>query len=81
MVAEVWDPASKRFILGTSIYHSASQTWATGVGRAFQVKLSVEEADKAFVESFQSFSEDKQTGFIALIEVTFTPSVAKRGEW
>ena len=77
MAAEGWDPASKKSIVNTSIYDSASQTWVRDVGPAFQVKPSVQEAHKAFVGSFLSVSEDKQTGFVTLAVTHFSPSVAR----
>ena len=77
MAAEGWDPASKKSIVDTSIYDSASQTWVRDVGPAFQVKPSVQEAHKAFVGSFLSVSEDKQTGFVTLAVTHFSPSVAR----
>ena len=77
MAAKGWDPASKKSVLDTSIYDSASQTWVRDVGPAFQVKPSVQEAHKAFVENFLSVGEDKQTGFVTLAVTHFSPSVAR----
>ena len=77
MAAQGWDPASKKSIVDTSIYDSASQTWVRDVGPGFQVKPSVQEAHKAFVENFLSVSEDKQTGFVTLAVTHFSPSIAR----
>jgi LPS O-antigen subunit length determinant protein (WzzB/FepE family) len=77
MAAQGWDPASKKSIVDASIYDSASQTWVRDVGPGFQVKPSVQEAHKAFVENFLSVSEDKQTGFVTLAVTHFSPSVAR----
>ena len=77
MAAQAWDPASKKSIVDTTIYDSASQTWVRDVGSGFQVKPSVQEAHKAFVESSLSVSEDKQTGFVTVAVTHFSPSVAR----
>ncbi len=77
MAAQGWDPASKKSIVDASIYDSASQTWVRDVGPGFQVKPSVQEAHKAFVENFLSVSEDKQTGFVTLAVTHFSPSIAR----
>ena len=77
MAVQGWDPASKKSIVDAAIYDSASQTWVRDVGHAFQVKPSVQEAHKAFVENFLSVGEDKQTGFVTLAVTHFSPSVAR----
>ena len=77
MAAEGWDPASNKSIVDTSIYDSSSKIWVRDVGLAFQVKPSVQEAHKAFVESALSVSEDKQTGFVTLEIKHYSPSVAR----
>ena len=77
MAAQGWDPASKKSIVNTSIYDSASQTWVRDVGPEFQIKPSVQEAHDDFVESSLSVSEDKQTGFVTVAITHYSPSVAR----
>ena len=77
MAAQGWDPASKKSIVDSSIYDSASQTWVRDVGHAFQIKPSVQEAHKAFVGSSLSINEDKQTGFLTVAVTHYSPSVAR----
>jgi len=77
MAAQAWDPASKKSIIDTSIYDSASQIWVRDVGSGFQVKPSVQEAHNAFVESSLSINEDKQTGFVTVAVTHYSPSVAR----
>jgi hypothetical protein len=77
MAVQGWDPASKKSIVDNSIYDSGSQTWVRGVGPAFQVKPSVQEAHKTFVGSSLSVSQDPQTGFVTLAITHFSPSVAR----
>ena len=77
MAAEGWDPVSKKTTLDASIYDSASQIWVRDVGPGVQVKPSVQEAHKAFVEGALKVNEDKQTGFITVATTHYSPSVAR----
>jgi hypothetical protein len=77
MATEGWDSASKTSIVDNSIYDSASQKWVRNVGPSFQVKPSLQEAHKAFVDGSLSVSKDKQTGFITLAITHYSPSVAR----
>ncbi len=77
MAAQRWDPTSKKSVVNTSIYDSASQIWVRDVGPGFQVKPSVQEAHKVFVESSLSINEDKQTGFVTVAVTHYSPSVAR----
>jgi capsular polysaccharide biosynthesis protein len=77
MAAEGWERVSNELILDPSIFDPASKTWVREVGPEFKVKPSIQEAHDAFIGSFLSVSEDKQTGFVTVAIKHYSPSVAR----
>ena len=75
--AQGWDRGSNKLMIDASIYDSATQTWIRNAGPARQIKPSVQEAHKAFINGFLSVKEEKQTGFVTVAISHYSPSVAQ----
>lgn len=77
MAAESWDRDTDTVAIDDTVFDVQSKAWIRKAGPGRQVKPSVQEAHKAFVEGFLSVSEDKQTGLVTVSITHLSPSVAR----
>lgn len=77
MAAESWDRDTDTVVIDDTVFDVQSKAWIRKAGPGRQVKPSVQEAHKAFVEGFLSVSEDKQTGLVTVSITHLSPSVAR----
>jgi len=77
MASNGWDSINNKILINAKIYDVDSQTWLRDAKGQRKSEPSVQEAYKAFSELL-SVSQDKETSFITIAIVHYSPYVAKQ---
>lgn len=77
MAADKWKPSSGQLLIDDDLYSRAEQKWVRDVAPPRTAKPSLQEAHKAFLESF-SVSQDKKSGLVTIAVEHLSPIVAQQ---